>query len=276
MYTHLGKIYWPEKGYTKGDMIAYYAKIAPYLLPYTKDRPTAVNRFPDGIYGEHFFQKNMGNIRLPKYVETVSIRAKTTGKNVRYTLVNNKETLLWLANFGAIELHPFGSRKGSLLKPDFIIFDLDPGPKSSFGMVIKVAQRIHEVLDSRNVPSFVKTSGKRGLHVYVPTHGKYTYEKARAFAKEIAEEIVSDLPNIASIEHWPKDRKDKVFIDVMRNALGQTAVAPYCLRPTPDATVSTPLEWNEVRVGLNPKKFTVKTIFSRIRARGDSWRALLK
>lgn len=271
IYINLDKVYWPEKGYTKGDMIAYYGQIAPYILPFLKDRPTALNRFPDGIHGEHFFQKNMGNVLPPKYIKTASIRAKTTGKNVRYALVNNKETLLWLANYGAIELHPFSSRKGSLQQPDFIIFDLDPGPESSFPSVITAANAIHKALDVLNMENFVKTSGKRGLHVYVPTQGKYSYEQARKFAKEVAAGIVKKLPKVASIEHWPKDRKDKVFIDVMRNAMGQTAVAPYCLRPVLEATVSTPLAWSEVKTGLTPKKFTIRNVHARLKVKGDIW-----
>lgn len=272
--THLSKVFWPREKYTKGDLIAYYESVAPILLPYLKDRPNSLSRFPDGITGMHFFQKNVKRENLPSFVHTLMLRAKTAKKNVRYVLCDNKETLLYLANFGCIELHPWNSRKGSLEKPDYIIFDLDPGPQTKFGDAIAVAQAVHQALEKRRVKSFCKTSGKRGLHVYVPVKGRLTYEKARVFARDVAAEIVAKLPRVASVEHWPKDRRDKIFIDIARNAIGQTTVAPYSVRPWPGAPVSTPLEWREVKKGLSPGAFTIQTIGKRLKQKGDLWKAM--
>lgn len=262
--THLSKVYWPIEGYTKGDLLAYYDRIAPRILPFLKDRPTALNRFPNGVTGTHFFQKNMRG-KLPPFVRTVTIRAASTGKPVRYVMCNNKETLLWLANLGAIELHPWNSRTGSLSRPDHIVFDLDPGPRSSFNDVVRTALALRKALAARTLSSYVKTSGKRGLHLYVPTKQKHTYLSARRLATQVAKEVVSSLPDIASLAHWPKDRRDKVYIDISRNATGQTVVAPYSVRPVPGAPVATPLAWSEVRPGLDPRSFTIRTVFKRLK-----------
>lgn len=266
--THLDKVFWPREKYTKGDLIEYYERIAPFILPYVKDRPCATNRFPDGIKGGHFFQKNYEG-DLPDFVHTATERAKTTGKSVRYILCNNRETLAYLANLGVIELHPWSSRRGSLLKPDWMIFDLDPGTKASFADVIKVAQMLRRVLEAAHMRSVPKTSGKRGIHVYVPVRGRYSYERVRKLARELAERVVEELPETASLEHWPNKRKDKIFLDIGRNAKGQTAVAPYSVRPVPGAPVSTPLAWREVKKGLDPSRFTIKTIFTRLKKKGD-------
>jgi len=274
--THPDKVFWPEEGYTKGDLIAYYEQIAPYILPHLAGRPCSLHRFPDGIRGVHFFQKNVRRETLPRFVETLLLRAKTTGKPVRYAMCNNEESLLYLANFGCIEFHPWNSRKGSLVKPDFIVFDLDPGPRSSFGDAVEVARVLHRILDAKGVANYVKTSGKRGLHVYAPTNRKISYAAARAFARAAAEEVVRRAPRIASVEHWPKDRKGKVFIDIARNAEGQTTAAPYSVRPVPGATVSTPLAWSEVTARLSPKRFTMQNMLARLKKKGDLWRAIMR
>lgn len=273
-FTHTDKPYWPEDGYTKGDMLHYYERVAKYILPYLKDRPVALNRFPEGVTGIHFFQKNIEE-KLPTFVTTTTLRAKTTGKGVRYALINNLDTLLYFANHGAIEFHPWNSHKGSLSKPDFLIFDLDPGEKAKFGDVVKVAQDLHKILESKKIKSFPKTSGKRGLHVYVPLDSRYSYKAVREFARTIAEEVVAKIPDLASLEHWPAKRKNKVYVDVLRNAVGQTAVAPYSLRPISGAPVSTPLAWGEVTQRLDPKKFTIRTVFKRLEQKGDPWRGVL-
>src|SRR3989344_1974590 len=267
-YTHTEKLYWPAEGYTKGDMLDYYERIAPYLLPHLRDRPLVMKRFPEGIQGFSFLQKNVEG-DLPRFLKTVTIPAKTIKKNVNYIVCNNVQSLLYVANIGAIELHPWSSRIKHINLPDFMIFDLDPGPNSSFGDAIKAAQALHHVLEKKNMPSICKTSGKRGLHVYVPLHTRQPYEKVRADAKLIAADVVTQIPKVASVEHWPDKRKDKVYIEVSRNAIGQTVVAPYSLRAIPGATVSTPLEWAEVKPGLKPTRFTLKTIFDRLKDRGD-------
>jgi bifunctional non-homologous end joining protein LigD len=274
--THPDKLFWPQSGISKADLIAYYGQVASSLLPFLENRPVSMKRYPEGISGESFFQKNLRDERLPAFVKTCMVRAKTTGKNVRYALCNNQETLAYLANIGALELHPWGSRKGSLGKPDVMVFDLDPGEKTSFGDVIEAALFIKKLLDARKMPSFVKTSGKRGLHVYVPLRPGFSYGKVRAAARALAEEAVRGKPGLLSLEVHPAKRKDKIFIDYLRNAEGQTAVAPYSTRATPEATVSTPLEWREVARGLDPKRFTVKTVPSRLKKKGDPWKRMFK
>ncbi len=270
------KILWPEKKYTKADLLNYYEKIAKVLLPYLKDRPVALNRYPEGIEGIHFFQKNLGNQKIPGFVKTVTIRAASTGKNVRYAVCQNKQTLLYLADLGSIEMHPFAARVQKLDKPDYLIFDIDPGTRSTFDDLIKVAQTYHAILDSKGIPNVCKTSGKRGLHVYAPLGAKYTYEKVRAFALEVSQEVNRQLLDITTLEQRINKRKGRVYLDYTRNSKGQTVVCAYSLRPTPDATVSTPLLWSEVKKGLDPKKFTIKTIFKRLEKKGDLWKLVLQ
>jgi bifunctional non-homologous end joining protein LigD len=271
----LEKVLWPEKGYTKRDLLAYYEKIAPILLPYLKDRPIALSRYPDGIKGVHFFQKDLGSLKLPGFVKTVSIRAASTGKTVRYALCQNKETLLYLAGLGSIEMHPFASRVGSLRKPDYLIFDIDPGSASSFEDVVRVAQEFRRILDGLGVSSACKTSGKRGLHVYAALGARYTYPRVRAFALRVSRQVNERLPEITTLEQRIPKRKGRVYLDYTRNSAGQTMACAYSLRPTPEATVSAPLEWREVKPGLDPKRFTIKTIFKRVKDKGDAWRPVL-
>jgi bifunctional non-homologous end joining protein LigD len=273
-FTNPDKVFWPDLGYTKGDLIGYYENIAPVILPYLADRPNSLNRFPDGITGVHFFQRNVARGSTPDFVETATIRAKT-GRNVRYVLCNNKETPLFLADLGCIEVHPWNSRVGMLAKPDYLILDLDPGERAAFGDCIKVAQAAHEILGAIRVPNLCKTSGKRGLHIYVPLGAKYPYERVRQFGDALACAINKKIPELTSMEHWPAKRKDKIHVDIMRNAIGQTAAAPYSLRPVAGAPVSTPLLWSEVKVGLRPDQFTIHSIFARLKKKGDLWKPVL-
>ena len=273
--THLDKVYWPEAGLTKGDLIDYYHKIALFMLPYLKDRPMVMNRFPEGVEHGSFFQKNIIDTHVPKFLKLVTIPARTIKKDVHYIVCNNKESLFYMANFGAIELHPWASRLQWLEKPDFMIFDLDPGEKTSFVDVIEAARAVKEVLEELDIESHPKTSGKHGLHIYVPLCAKYSYEAVRSLAHQVAREVVRRHPKLSSLEKHPKDRQDKIFIDYLRNAFGQTAIAPYGVRATPTATVSTPLEWSEVEAGLHPTQFTIQTIFRRLEQKGDLWRSVL-
>jgi bifunctional non-homologous end joining protein LigD len=272
---HLDKVFWPEKGYTKADLLEYYKKASVAVLPYLKDRPTALNRYPEGIRGLHFFQKNLGNQELPRFVKTANIRAASTGKQVTYALVQNKETLLYLASLGSIEMHPWASRTAHLAKPDYLVFDLDPGTRSTFDDVVRVAQTIRKVLESVGVKSICKTSGKRGLHVYAPLGARYEYKKVREFARRVSQKVSEQLPGTTTLEQRIAKRKGRVYLDYTRNSTGQTVVCAYSLRPTPLATVSTPLLWSEVKKGLNPKKFTIKTIFKRLKQKGDLWKPVL-
>lgn len=269
--TNLDKIYWPKEKITKGDLLSYYEKMAPWILPYLKDRPESLRRFPNGIKGETFFQKNLQD--HPTWIKTVMIPSKD--KEVNYLLIQNEESLLFAANLGCIELHPFFSRVKKIHSPDFLIFDLDP-KGASFDKVIKVAQTIHEILEELDVASYCKTSGATGLHIAVPLGAKYTYEKAKEFAEQIARLVVQRLPTIATVERSLSKRKGKVYVDCQQNNLGQTLAAPYSVRARPGAPVSTPLQWKEVKKGLDPKKFTMHTIFSRLAKLGDLFAPVLK
>ncbi|MEO8066032.1 MAG: non-homologous end-joining DNA ligase [Candidatus Doudnabacteria bacterium] len=271
--THQDKIFWPKEKYSKGDLIAYYDKIAPYILPYLKDRPESLNRHPNGIAGKSFFQKDVDHIP-PGWVLTEKIHSDSAEKTINYLVCQDKATLLYMANLGCIEINPWSSRTGRLHHPDFMIIDLDP-EKISFDRVVEVAQTVRKVLNSLKIPSFCKTSGATGLHIYVPMGAKYNYEQVRHMAHQIAIVVNSKLPNITSLERHPAKRQKKVYLDYLQNNKGQTLAAAYSVRPKPGATVSTPLEWKEVKKGLRPSQFTIKNIFARLKKKGDLWKPVL-
>lgn len=272
-FTNLNKVFWPEEGYTKGDVLEYYRKIAKMILPYLKDRPMVLRRNPNGIREKGFFQKDVAT--HPDFVETISIKAESTNKDVHYVLCGDEETLLYLVQLGCIELNPWNSRTRSLDEPDYLIFDIDPNGEA-FDKVVTVAQIVHEILDMASEESYCKTSGKTGLHIYVPLGARYSYEQAKQFARLVVELAHARLPDFTSLEHEPKKRKGKIYFDIERNAIGQTAAAVYCIRPFPGATVSTPLEWSEVKRGLDPADFTIKTIHKRLKQKGDLWKPVTK
>ncbi|OGN64133.1 MAG: hypothetical protein A3E80_04220 [Chlamydiae bacterium RIFCSPHIGHO2_12_FULL_49_9] len=263
----MDKIYWPKEKITKGDLLLYYEKVAKWILPHLKDRPESMRRFPDGITGASFFQKNL--LQHPDWVETAPIN------QVNYLMIQNEESLLFAANLGCIELHPFLSRVGKLKYPDYVIFDLDP-KSASFEKVIEVAKTIHDVLDEIKVPSYCKTSGATGLHIAVPLGAKYTYDTAKRFAELIAKIVQKKIPQISTLERSLSKRKGKVYIDYHQNNMGQTIAAAYSVRARPKAPVSTPLKWEEVKKGLDPTAFTMKTIFQRLKKFGDLFAPVLK
>jgi bifunctional non-homologous end joining protein LigD len=271
--TNVEKVFWPNEAYTKGDVIAYYDAMSDVLLPYLKDRPENLNRHPGGIAGPNFYQKNF-TYKPPAFVKIKKIWSDSNDANLNYLLCQNKETLLYLANLGCIEINPWSSRIGSLDKPDWMILDLDPDT-NTFEEVIKVAQAVHKYLELSGTKSYVKTSGKTGIHILVPTGAKYEYATIRDFAHLLMQMVHRDLPTITSLERNPRKRPDKIYLDYLQNSAGQTIAAPYSLRPAEGATVSTPLEWNEIKKGLDPKKFTIKTIFPRLKKKGDLFKPVL-
>lgn len=268
--THPTKIYFPKEKISKGEVIEYYEKIAGYILPYLKNRPLVMRRFPDGIAKPSFVQKEAGHV--PDFVETVTVEHED--RDVHYIVVNNKETLLYVANLGSIEMHPFNASIDHLKEPDYLVFDLDP-EKISFEAVIKTAQTLHEVLDQFDIPNYCKTSGATGLHIYIPLDGKYDFEQTRQFAWIIASMVHEKIPNITSLERMPKKRQKKVYLDTLQNREMQTLAAAYSLRGKPGATVSTPLEWDEVKKGLDPLKFNINTLFKRLDKLGDIFKPVL-
>jgi bifunctional non-homologous end joining protein LigD len=272
--TNLDKIYWPDDGFTKGDLIAYYREIAPIILPYLRDRPMSLHRHPDGIDGESFFQKDVGRRPPPDWVRTVPISSESRAGKITYLVCDDEPTLLYLANLGCIELNPWNSRVGSLDKPDFLIIDLDP-EAIPFSKVIAAAVQVRKVLEDAEAECLVKTSGKRGLHICVPLGAKYDYETARQFAEVVANVVHPLLPKTTSLERRPVNRQRRVYLDYLQNSRGQTLAAPYSLRPAPGAPVSTPLQWREVRQGLDPTKFNIRTMAKRIDKVGDLWKPIL-
>ncbi len=271
--TNRTKVYWPEDGYTKGDLIDYYMQIATYILPYLKDRPESLNRHPNGIKGQSFFQKDMG-ATLPSWIQSKEIFSESNSKDIRYMLCQNKATLIYMANLGCIEINPWNSRVQKIEKPDYIVIDLDPG-ENTFDEVIQVALVVKKVLDKGGIDAYCKTSGATGLHIYIPLGAKYDYEQGKNFAHIIAQLAHDQLPDLTSLVRNPKDRKKQIYIDYLQNRGGQTLAAPYSVRPKPGATVSTPLEWKEVKKGLHPSQFTIKTIFKRLEKKGDLFKGVL-
>ena len=272
-FTHLEKVYWPKEGYTKGDLIEYYTSVAEFMLPYLQDRPESLLRHPNGIDKEGFFQKNIPETH-PSFVQTISLKSETDEKNVNYLVCQNKDTLLYMANLGCIEINPWNSRIKNLEYPDYAVLDLDPGD-IGFDKVVIVAQEIHELLEKLGAAGYCKTSGKTGLHIFIPLGGKYTHEQSRQLSELLAHKIHDTIPATTSIVRNPAKRKDCIYIDFLQNRIGLTLAGPYSVRPFPGATVSTPLSWSEVNKKLDPAKFTIKNTLRRLEKLGDIWKPVL-
>jgi bifunctional non-homologous end joining protein LigD len=275
--THPEKILFPDDGITKGDVIEFYRRIAPRLLPHLRDRPVTLERLPEGIGGgdkPHFWQKDTP-AHYPDWIARAELPSER-GKPVRYALVNDLHTLLYLVNQGALTFHVWFSRVEDLGRPDFVLFDLDPGG-AAFADVVAVARRLHDVLDEEGSKPLVKTSGKTGLHVLVPWEQEGGYDAARGWAEQIARRVAEALPDVATLERSKAKRHGRVYVDVMQNARGHHAVPPYVLRAVPGAPVSTPLAWREVTPDLDPSRFNLKTIFRRLsRQKRDPMAALAR
>jgi bifunctional non-homologous end joining protein LigD len=273
-FTHVEKVWFPDAGVTKGVVLQYYLGVADKLLPHLRDRPITLERMPEGV-GEgkpRFWQKNTPDY-YPSWIPRVELKNED-GKVVRYALVNDVDTLAYLVNQGAVTFHPFLSRVKNLDRPDYVLFDLDPGG-AQFGDVVRIARTLHQRLDEAGTANFVKTSGKSGLHILAPWRQKGDYDAARNWAMQLATDVVAALPDVATTERHKADREGRVYVDVIQNARGHHAVPPYVLRPTPQATVSTPLDWKEVTARLDPKKFTIKSVVKRFAGKPDPLHSLL-
>ena len=262
-FSNLDKVYWPQEGYTKGDLLAFYEQIADYLLPYLRDRPVHMNRFPDGIGGKSFFQRQ-APAGIPDWVELVEVDARHT----RQFICNDRRTLLYLVNLGSIELHPWLSRRGSLAIPDYAVLDLD-AKEATFGNAVRVARTAGKVLRGIGLRPAIKTSGASGLHIYVPLVAGYSYEQVRLFAEAVARVVARELPDIASVERLPRGRGGKVYVDFLQNRRSATVVPPFVARPVPGARVSMPLEWDELDGDLHPDRFTIANVPELLARRGD-------
>src|SRR6266487_4411884 len=307
-FSSLDKVFWDKSEnllqLTKKDLIEYYNKISEYLLPHLKDRPLSLSRYPDGIKGNHFYHKNWDQTK-PDFVETVKVHSKSKGGIINYIVCNNKDTLLWLANLGCIEMHPWYSRvsdsdacknnpvdeeRCGLNTPDFIVFDLDPyiysgkekrGEKEpeynvrAFKATVDVAYDIKDLLDKLKIRSYVKTSGKTGLHIFVPVVLSYTYEQTRAFAGTIGKILCARHPKKITMDWNITKRVGKVFFDHNQNAMGKTIASIFSARPTNSATISMPVTWKDLS-SIYSTDFTILNAFDIVKKSGDPWKEILQ
>lgn len=271
--TNLDKIYFPQAKISKGDLIDYYRGVAEYILPYIKDRPHSLLRQPNGIDSESFFQKDLPD--HPDWVKTKKIYSESTDQYVDYLVCRDLNHLLFMVQLGCIEINPMNSRVGRLDKPDWLVLDLDP-EAIGFDKVIESARVVKQLCEELEIPTCPKTSGKTGIHIYIPTKAKYNYEQSKQLAQLLANLVHERTPDFTSVERLPKKRQEKVYIDFLQNREGQTLVAPYSVRSIPQAGVSTPLHWDEVKKGLDPQKFTIKTTQKRLSRVGDLWQPVLQ
>lgn len=269
------KIYWPDEGITKGDLLNYYEQVGELMLPYLKDKPISMNRFPNGIKETGFFQKDVDKNTGPNWLKTVALESESTGNTVNYLICNDLPTLLWIANMGSIEINPWLATYRKKTKPVFAVLDLDPNG-ADFKEVIAVANTAHDILDQAGVPNFIKTSGSTGLHIYIYVAQQYTFDVVRDFMEMLAELVHEQHPDTTSVDRSPSKRKKKIYLDFMQNKRAQTIVAPYSVRPKSGATVSTPLEWNEVNDDLSIAQFSMNTVLTRIESQQDPWKNIFE
>jgi bifunctional non-homologous end joining protein LigD len=272
-FTNLDKIYFPKEKITKRDVLNYYYQVAPCIMPYMKDRPQSLNRHPNGINGPGFYQKNVEG-KVASWIETHPYTSVSDGITKQFLVCREEDTLMYLANLGCIEMNPWHSRIQSPDQPDWCVIDLDPDD-NPYDQVTDAAQAVKKLLDAVDVDCYCKTSGATGMHIYIPMGAKYTYDQSRMLAELIVTIVHRDIESFTSIERSPSKRKKKIYLDFLQNRSIQTIAAPYSLRPKPDATVSTPLHWEEVKKGLSPKNFTIHNIFDRIKTEGDIFSPVL-
>lgn len=271
--SNLDKVLWPEDGYTKGEMINYYVQIAPYLIPHLSRRPLVLTRYPNGISGKSFYQKNAPDY-LPEWISTYPWYSSDSDRVINFILAEETAALAWLANQACLEMHPWLSRIESIDYPDFAVVDLDPSPGSKYQDVIDIALAVKQLLDSLKLRSYPKTSGSLGLHIYIPLENRYTYEEIRRFTQTIAAMVCNVLPQIATIERTVNRRGTKVYVDYLQNVQGKTLSSVYSIRPRRGAPVSAPLLWEEVPY-VKPGDFTIKNILARVEAHGDLFASVL-
>ncbi|APG60299.1 DNA ligase D [Christiangramia salexigens] len=272
--TNLSKVYWPDSGLRKFDLIDYYLKISEIILPYLKDRPQNLHRHPNGINKKGFYQKDTKGFN-ENWLETTRVYSESSQKDIEYLLCQDEASLIYMANLGCIELNPWNSRIGNLEKPDYAVIDLDPSSKNNFEEVIEVAQVTYELLKAAEIGAYCKTSGSTGIHIYIPMGGEYTYNEVRDFTKIICYLIQDALPDLTSMERVVKNRKGKIYLDYLQNRKGQTLAAPYCVRPKKGAPVSAPIEWKELKSGLRITDFNMNNMPQRLEKKGDLFHAVL-
>lgn len=272
-FNNLHKIYWPKEKITKRDMLNYYYRVAPYILPYLKDRPQSMNRHPNGITGKSFYFKDVTGT-APDWVETFKYKSDADNRVRNYLVAKDEASLLYMATLGCIEMNPWHSKVETKDFPDWCIIDLDPA-ENTFNQVIEAANVTNDILKSMGITSYPKTSGSTGIHIYIPLGAKYTYEQSKEFGRVIATWVHREIPEYTSIERIVKARKGKMYIDFLQNRPQATIAAPYSLRPKPGATVSMPLHWDEVKKGLKMTDFTIHNSLERIKSEGDIFKPVI-
>ena len=265
--TNLDKVFWPADGFTKGDLIEYYEGVAPWLLPYLRDRPVVLTRYPDGIEGKSFFQKD-APVYAPDWLRLETMWSEQAEREIRYFVLDDLPSLVYVINLGTIPLHVWSSRIGVLERPDWCILDLDP-KGAPLKHVVEIARHIHRLCRDVGLPTYVKTSGSTGLHVLIPLGARYTYEQSRTLAELLARFTAKSLPEIATIVRAVGEREGKVYLDYLQNGHGRLLVGPFSARPLPGAPVSMPLEWSQVTARLKLERFNIRTARRRLAKHGD-------
>jgi bifunctional non-homologous end joining protein LigD len=269
--SNLNKVYFPESGYTKRNLLAYYYRMADFILPFLRDRPLVLRRYPDGIKGQAFFQKDLRE-GLPDWFVTVPIESEEKGKEIHYATANNRASLLYLTSLGCIDHNPWSNRIADLDHPDYFFFDLDPSEGTDFSVGVRIARALQEELKELRLASFLKTSGATGIHIYIPVEPVYTYEQLRTFAEIVARTVATRHPNLVTNERSVARRPSgRILIDVQQNAHGRPLAAPYSVRAFPKAPVSAPVLPTELRPNLRPENLNMLTIFARLKKKGDLW-----
>jgi bifunctional non-homologous end joining protein LigD len=272
--TNLRKLFWPALGLTKGDLLRYYANVADVLLPHIRDRAMVMKRYPHGADGPFFFMKRAPSPR-PAWIETCAID-HGSGNVIDFPVIQDRAALLWVVNLGCIDLNQWYARCDDVDRPDYVHFDLDPGEGATFENVLQAARIVHRALDALEMPSFVKTTGSRGLHVYVPIVRGPVQKEVWRFAKALATELAGRHPSLMTAEYRIAKRpRGRVLVDYNQNAWGRTLASIYSVRPRPEATVSMPVTWAEIDRGVRIEDFTLQNAAVRIARRGDLWKPLL-
>jgi bifunctional non-homologous end joining protein LigD len=271
--THLNKIYFPDSDYTKRELLAYYYRVADYVLPFLRGRALVLRRYPDGIAGQAFFQKDMREgSGLPDWFKTVPIDSEGRGKQLFYATAEDRASLLYLTSLGCIDHNPWSSRYDDLDRPDYFFFDLDPSDGTEFSVGVTIAKALHERLQELRVNSFIKTSGATGIHIFVPVEPVYNYEQLRTFAEIVARTVSTEHPNLITNERIIAKRPaGRILIDVQQNAHGKPLACAYSVRAFPKAPVSTPILSRELNAKLRPELLNMKTIWPRLKEKGDLW-----
>ncbi|MDF3077541.1 MAG: ligD [Sphingobacteriaceae bacterium] len=274
--TNLNKLYWKDEGISKGQLLDYYRDVANYILPHLKDRPLSLNRHPNGINGPNFFQKDLDTDQIPSWIKYAPLHSESNNKDIDYLVCNDLPTLLWMVNLGCIEINPWLSTYKKPDNPIFAVMDLDPNDVDDFGEVVRVAHTVRGILEQMGIEPWIKTSGSRGLHIFIHVGGKYDYEVVKNFIHYVGQMVLAQHPDTTSLERSPSKRKKKIYLDFLQNRRGQTIAAAYSARPKVKASVSTPLKWDEVTEDLNTKDYTIFNTLDRIKAKGDIWKDITK